>query len=342
MANDAFDSERISTSGYEYPIKPGAKEWVEIGDTFDRVKACQIPVEKLEELSTEELIESVLNYPFIMDIYAYDTLQQGFESVTERFNGLNELLDRDDAAMKLLSKYRSVEVVEVLDEESDKLIFDLANLEVILGQAKIIEQLDDDLKIVLEKEIESKYLLKKNVSDIYGFTADIAYRIKVESKDNMVNPLATYYVYTPRGTAVAVTRRGELLSPAEKIALDNYVRSTYPGTTVVRTATTNYNCHSYAWYNTSAGNLYWMNYANAYMSDGSYFRRSGGITGNRINDKIYYGTSNNLHSGIVYARTMGGNAYVISKWGQLGLIRHYYSNCPYYGGTSTPISFWYR
>lgn len=342
LAYDTDDSENNIVSGYDYPIKPGTREWVEAGNAYERVQACQIPIEILDKLSTEELIESVINYPFLMDIYAFDSLQAGFESVAERFNGLEELMKRDDAVYKILSKYKNLEVDESLDKKSEESIFILASLEVILGQDELIEQLDENQKMELEKELESKYLLKKSNSDVYGFTTSIAYRIKSEARNVLVSPLATYYVYTPRGTAVAVSRRGELLTPAEKVAMDNYVRNTYPGITVVRTATTNYNCHSYAWYNTSSSNLYWMNSAYAYMSDGSYIRRSGGITGNRINDKIYYGATNYLHSGIVYARSMGGNAYVQSKWGSMGLVKHYYSNCPYYSGSSTPISFWYR
>jgi len=61
-----------------------------------------------------------------------------------------------------------------------------------------------------------------------------------------------------------------------------------------------------------------MNYASAYMSDGSYIKKICGLTVNSINDKIYYGATNILHSGIVYARSMGGNAYVQSNgvvWG---------------------------
>lgn len=339
-----FIGTALPVLAYDYPIKPATKKWVEAGDTYDRVQSCQIPEEELKKMSTEELIESVLEYPFLMDIYAYDSLQVGFESVVEKFNGLSELLQRDDAAVKLLSRYKGIVVVDTLEKESCDLIFDLANLEVILSQVNIIEQLDDNGKIELEKVIEDKYLLKREQSDIYGFTSAIAYRMKLENESKFVDAqtAATYYVYTPRGTAVPVLRYGELLSPTEKVFWDNYVRDTFPGATVVRTATTNYNCHSYAWYSTSSGNLNWMSNPGAYMSDGSYIRRSGGVTGNRINDKIYYGTPNYLHSGIVYARSMGGNAYVQSKWGSMGLVKHYYSNCPYYFGTSTPISFWYR
>ena len=104
-----------------------------------------------------------------------------------------------------------------------------------------------------------------------------------------MNVLSTYYVYTPWGTPVAVSKRWEYLTIAEKIAIDTYVVNTYPGTTVVRIATTNYSCHS--------------------------LKRTGGLT---------------------------VNAYVQTKWGSNGLIKNYYSNCPYYVGSSNSIGFWHK
>ena len=89
--------------------------------------------------------------------------------------------------------------------------------------------------------------------------------------------------------------------------MDSYVDNTYYTASVERTATTNYNCHSYAWYSTSSSNTYWMNDPSAYMTDGSYTKRTGNITVNSIGDRIYYSTSGSEHSGKVYAETMRKN-----------------------------------
>lgn len=49
LANDTSISSGTYISGYDYPIKPGTREWIELGDSYDRVQACQIPDEKLKK-----------------------------------------------------------------------------------------------------------------------------------------------------------------------------------------------------------------------------------------------------------------------------------------------------
>lgn len=292
-------------------------------------------------METDELIGVVLDYPFLMDIYAYDTYQKGFKAVSERFNGLKELMQRKDSATKLLSKYKNMTVAKDVKKVTSKQIFDLSNIEVILRQDEILTKFNNVEINEMEKEVENKYLKKKENKQIYGLTVATSYIAQAEIQDSFVKAQATLYVYTPKGTAVEVFIRGELLTAPEKIAMDNYVRDNYPGASVVRTATTNYNCHSYAWYSTSSTNKYWMNYPNAYMTDGSYKKRTGEITDNALNDKVYYNTRGNEHSGTVYAQTRGNSPYVISKWGAFGLVKHYYSVCPYYVSPYA-IEFYYR
>ena len=47
----------------------------------DRVDACQLSNDAIENMSTEELLQTVLAYPFMIDLYAFDTYRAGFEHV---------------------------------------------------------------------------------------------------------------------------------------------------------------------------------------------------------------------------------------------------------------------
>ena len=119
--------------------------------------------------------------------------------------------------------------------------------------------------------------------------------------------------------------------------MDKEIQEAYPGITLVASASKKYNCHSYAWYSQTTSNPYWMNDPSAYMRDGSY--KAGGY---KKNNKIYYATLGNEHSGVVDQVKVGmAGCYVTSKWGQYGLIRHFYNYCPYYT-SSTQISLWER
>lgn len=98
---------------YEYPAQPGTEEWSALDGRSEKAEACQIPEEILENMTTEALVYTVLNYPFMIDIYAYnyyseegDSYLLAMESIATEFNGLQELKQRPDA----------VEVIETIEE----------------------------------------------------------------------------------------------------------------------------------------------------------------------------------------------------------------------------------
>jgi len=89
---------------YDYPVKPGSPEWAELTSNDEIDAVLQIPENILYEMSTEGLIETVLNYPRFADIYASENYQISFDVLTENFNGFHELLQRSDAAVHLLER----------------------------------------------------------------------------------------------------------------------------------------------------------------------------------------------------------------------------------------------
>ncbi|MCI9159066.1 MAG: hypothetical protein HFF55_08720 [Lawsonibacter sp.] len=87
---------------YEYPILPGTQEWIDLENVVDRRKVCQIPDEILYNMTTDALLETVIDYPFRSDMYAFNDFQTGYETVKRRFNGLQELERRPDCLDALL------------------------------------------------------------------------------------------------------------------------------------------------------------------------------------------------------------------------------------------------
>jgi len=79
------------TGAYEYPVKPGMPEWKEILSHKERVKACQIPETMLTNMTTEDLIETCLNYPIFNEMWFYNSMLDGFEIAAKNFNGFQEL-----------------------------------------------------------------------------------------------------------------------------------------------------------------------------------------------------------------------------------------------------------
>ena len=326
-ALDAINSNEEKIVKFDYPVKPGTEEWKKL-DLSSRRKACEIPENILKKLTTKQLVDIVLEYPYFMDIYAFNSIQVGFKTIYDRFNGLRELLERKDAGSELIEKYKTMNVIE---KGNSLQMFDFANIEVLLGQEKILNQLSLSDSNELFEIASIKYEQKKN-NVKFGFTVPIFYKT-INEQNNV-----TYYnVYTPQGTAVQVFKMLDYSpdTPEEIQKGNDYVDNNYPSVTIIREGTKGYNCHSYAWYSQSSDNEYWMQNPSAYMTDGSYglIEHSWATTGT----KVYYG-SNADHSGIVNGRVLGPPApgttlmdliLVESKWGAYGLIKHRIKDCPF-------------
>lgn len=74
-----------------------------------KLTSCQIPENKLGELSTQELIELCAKHPLNPVCNAYDNPMDGAKVVMNSFNGFNELRKRKDAAGKLLDFYEGLD-----------------------------------------------------------------------------------------------------------------------------------------------------------------------------------------------------------------------------------------
>ena len=85
------------TEPFIYEIVPGTSEW-EALDTLDKkIDACYVPLETVTNMTTEALVETILNYPLLINIYAYNSIEIGIEAVSTYFPAIEELLTRDDA-----------------------------------------------------------------------------------------------------------------------------------------------------------------------------------------------------------------------------------------------------
>ena len=67
----------------------------------DSINALQIPDAVLESISTAGLLETCLEYPYLIEIFFSNDYKYGFETgLVAGFNGYRELLKRHDLAKK--------------------------------------------------------------------------------------------------------------------------------------------------------------------------------------------------------------------------------------------------
>ena len=222
---------------YEYPIKPGMDEWNEILNHATKVEMLQIPEHILEEMTTRALAETVLEYPYLVDMYAYGSTSLGYEIVSETFNGLKELGGRPDGLSIL---------IEIQQEQ---------NVQRSNGQS-----------------IQTMYLnvLIDEMTRVAESTENTANNVSAWDVVNLSTP-AGGSVEAIRG----LTWVDHNTSFNEQKTIQNTLLATYPSATIYQNVAPEYNCHSFAWYSKSVNNNYWINDPSPYWLDGSYEETSG-------------------------------------------------------------------
>lgn len=101
VTDGAVNNTYTISNSYDYAVKPNTAEWKKFTSAEEKVKASQIPESTLSKMTTKALVETVINYPLLVNMYAFDTEQEGFNVVYGTFNGLQELTKRSDAILEL-------------------------------------------------------------------------------------------------------------------------------------------------------------------------------------------------------------------------------------------------
>lgn len=142
--------------------------------TIDEVDAyVDLPQDIAECITTEGLIESILEYRYIGLIDAGLTPQHGYELVKSKYRGLSELESRTDRGKRLLEKYLSRDPLNFDRSwdlvETGRYILTGNYLELILGQYTNLQNLDaSEFKTMFLRSLEV-YHLKKTEADYFDY-----------------------------------------------------------------------------------------------------------------------------------------------------------------------------
>ncbi len=107
LSSGAFASPAVSTeapvitTAHVYPVVPGSAEWSTYYGPEQKLAASYVDPCELARMSTAALVETVMTYPLLGDMFAFDTLETGIGAVSTRFAGIRELSSRPDAAEEL-------------------------------------------------------------------------------------------------------------------------------------------------------------------------------------------------------------------------------------------------
>ena len=94
MVDNIQEDPSMIDTPYEFPVVPGTDDWAELDSLEEKLEVSQIPDDLLEKLTTQALVQTVIDYPLAASLFVDDTLDDPLRSyyvVVEEFNGLAEL-----------------------------------------------------------------------------------------------------------------------------------------------------------------------------------------------------------------------------------------------------------
>ena len=158
---------------YFAPINQYEKnsEWLKYS-VQKRVELSQIPTDLINEMSTDELIITCLNYNLLGDVGLYGSYQEGFAILKKQYNGLSELLKRTDIGPRLLELYKAIN----LNEFSEKDRFCTIRMNVILmllAEESVLQTLNpSETKDLINECYTKGKLILETKSSFFCFTME--------------------------------------------------------------------------------------------------------------------------------------------------------------------------
>ena len=91
-----------------YPVTPSSPDWKLFTTSEEMIKACQIKPDLLAKMTTEEVVEAVLSYPLLGDIFYFNTVGAALQNLLQKSDAYRELVTRSDAMSCLLDRYDEI------------------------------------------------------------------------------------------------------------------------------------------------------------------------------------------------------------------------------------------
>ncbi len=175
------DIELIITNGnclpdvkdkYTYPIRPGMEKWRNLKSVEEIYQVCQLPANVLKSTSTLGLVRSFLDVPFSLNsqyIVSSSSPLATWYNIYSKFNSIQEVFSRKDAAKALVSYYDGISFTclkSMTVENRMTFSVQITALEYLFTKQEILSQLNNMQKVELVALLLEKYKqLQKNSYD---------------------------------------------------------------------------------------------------------------------------------------------------------------------------------
>ena len=156
------------TEPYDYDSITGTPEWRGIQLRSDRGARLAIPEDVYLNMTTEALLKSVVSYPFLIDMSAFDSYRVGFLTLyqerKELYPEINEMVNRTDFSSVLIKEYVDMPIVHPVWEYN---IY-LEHMEILIAQPEVTGGLSDEDTRTLAEIAKQKHDEKTAANHIYS------------------------------------------------------------------------------------------------------------------------------------------------------------------------------
>lgn len=147
---------------YNFPIVPGTAAWDALDTLTEQLDATQVPERTARRMSTDGLVETWMRYPLKTLVLQAYSFPASIDYFLIHFNGLSELVSREDSGCKLLERYKVFDL-----DELPSLQDHIPLVALLSNYAVMIHLREDQLKEMI-KEGYAKYETQLNHLDYYS------------------------------------------------------------------------------------------------------------------------------------------------------------------------------
>lgn len=299
------------------------EKWAACESLDERQELLNLDDTTLHELTTSQLVLLCMNYPLRFIYTAYNDPIMGIETIKEGFNVFNELSQRPDCENAIFETYQTLADPVIFKLSSDTQAqadrkLDCEYLELLIASGTFPSLTQGSKKSTIDEFISRSISSDYIKNSIYKNT-DLCHNYQLRSSSNI-------NVWTLFGSEIEALSFPEM-SVSEIESINSYYKTMFSGAEYLGSATSYYNCHSYAW-NMRADNgpICWINY---YKDSGVpniplYWTRDSYSESQNFDDcKIV------LYNGADHSAYNTQDGMVVSKWGRGPLMKHKIKDCPY-------------
>lgn len=317
-----------------------AASWGNIISLYDRLAACEVPQTVLSKMTTEALAQSIAQYPLNYLIFAYNDPYSAVDFLVKNSSIHKEFIQREDnthelirllsrATMKFDTKTNVSNTTPTLSYCDEMMLEYLMSSQEFSSRINIKDRdalADMILSKATERMADTLHYSKHSIAPLaYIDTANSLNIIHLEEPSTKSGEVVSHITLsTPLGKPIHGFTRNEHTAK-EIIDMTNWITENYPNAIIRGSATAKYNCHSYAWYDNSTDNPYWINQndrSNVFQLS-NYWTNDVYVSSDEASaNRAFYASGD--HSAIILS-----NGNYLSKWGDYPVMEHSKEYCPY-------------